>query len=72
MGEAAEDDERPELDEDPSVGEEGGLLDKVDELEGYGEVGESDEGVTVREAGRNPMSIRNGEGLIGRGRKWPS
>lgn len=66
MGQAAENDERPELDEDPSVGEEGGLLDKVDELEGYGEVGESDEGVTVRKAGGSPVSIGNGKVLIGK------
>jgi hypothetical protein len=57
---------------DSSVGEESGLLDKVDELEGYRKVGKSDEGVTAREAGRNPVSIRNGKGLVGRGKKWPS
>jgi hypothetical protein len=39
---------------DSSGGEESGLLEKTDKLEGYGEVGQRDEGVTVRKAGGNP------------------
>jgi hypothetical protein len=70
VGEAAQDNERPKLDEDPSVGEEGGLLDKVDKLEGYRKVGKGDEGVTAREAGGNAVSI--GKDALVRGRKWPS
>jgi hypothetical protein len=52
---------------DSSGGEESGLLEKTDKLEGYGEVGQRDEGVTVRKAGGNLVSIRNGKGG---GRKW--
>lgn len=45
VGGAAEDDEGAELDEDPSVREDGGFLDEVDELQGDGEVGDGDEEV---------------------------
>jgi hypothetical protein len=45
VGRPAEHYEGAELDEDPSVGEEGGLLDEVDELQRDGEVGEGYEEV---------------------------